>query len=231
MKKLFLISSLLMLNQFAFAELKSEANLIHNPDGSISATNITVMRGDQIYPIAFDGGLPYETTCAMLGFEGSLKGTGLNTNEDYDGDAVLLKTQGTFQKTVNFGKKVSKVTCANKTTHKTIVQFDQSPNPDGSVKITNLKILRGDLTYLVAANYSTVFDSACRLAGFTGSLAGASLNSYFTDVTAKAHVRPDGTYDSMAYNSPYSINKVTCYKGEEPDMIILIGGNTYRREF
>lgn len=230
MKKLFLISSLL-LAQLTYAELKVEASFTNNPDGSVTAKDILVMRGDQIYPIAFDGGLPYETTCAMLGFEASLKGTGLNSNVEYDGDAVLLKTQGTFQKTVNYGKKVSKVTCANKATHKTIVQFDQSPNRDGSVALTNLKLFRGDLTYNIAANYSTVFDSACRLAGFTASLAGAGLNLYLEDVKAKAHIRPDGTYDSMAYNSPYSVTKMTCYKGHEPDLIILIGGNTYQRIF
>lgn len=220
----------IILTMTFFAVTSSFATTVtKNPDGSITARDITVMRGDQIYPIAFHGGLPYESACAMLGFDASLKATGLNADADYVGDAVLLKTQGTFQKTINTGKRVAKVTCIKNGEHKTITQFDQSPNPDGSVKVTNIKILRGDLTYPVAANYSTVFDSVCKLVGFDSSLGGAGLNDYVTDPNSKAHIRPDGSYDSMAYNSDFSITKATCYKGEEPAMIILIGGNTYQR--
>lgn len=220
----FLLASTLTL--FSLTSLAT--TIILNKDGSITAQDITVMRGDKIYPIAFDSGLPYESTCAMLGYDASLKADGLNTNAVYEGNAVLLKTQGTFQKTINTGKRVAKVTCIKTDQHKMVTQFDQSPNPDGSIKITNIKILRGDLAYPIAANYDTVFDSVCKLVGFDASLGGAELNEYITDQSPKAHIRPDGSYDSMA-PSNFVISKATCYLGNEPAMIIFIGGNTYQR--
>ena len=206
------------------------AGITINKDGSVTIKDISVKRGDLTYPVALEQfERDYTSTCKLLGFDNSLTGTGLNDYSVLSGSKVFLETDGTYSTIKNHNFKIDKVTCFKEGQLKTVVLFDKIDNADKSSKITNISYLRGDLTYPVAVEQlGRDYTSTCKLLGFDNSLTGTGLNDYSVLGGSKVFLKTDGTYSTIK-NHKYKINKVTCFSGTEPSLVVLVSGNRYMR--
>jgi hypothetical protein len=206
---------------------------VHNPDKSVTFKNISVQRGDQTFEI--DGSrTSYDSVCKMLGYENSLTGSNLNSLE-VNGPSywtlVSLNDNGQYADTIRSDKKITKVTCYNASELSPVTEFDKNDNSDGSSTIEKITYLRGDQTFEIDATI-TSFDSVCKMVGFEKSLSGSNLNTlavngpgYWTLV----NLNNNGQY-IKTLRSDKKITKVTCFNGTEPNLIIQIDGNRYRRQ-
>lgn len=205
-----------------------------NKDGSVSFKNISVKRGDLTYPISIESEImDFHATCKLLGFDSSLSGIGLNTYTYYSKATamVFLTTNGTFEKIQNHHFKVDKVTCFKQGQLKTIVLFDKIDNDDKSTRIANISYLRGDLSYPVSIEgEDTGFLATCKLLGFDNSLSGIGLNTYLYSPSpaAMVFIKVDGTFEKIQ-NHHYKVDKLTCYSGQEPSLVVLVSGTQYMR--
>jgi hypothetical protein len=199
-----------------------------NKDGSVSIREISVKRGDLTYEIALGTTKDYDSSCRLLGFENSLRGKGLNIGSIKSGLKVILKSDGVYSHIREYDRKVDKITCINKNQLKTVVLFDKTENEDKSSRITNISYLRGDLTYEIALETTKDYDSSCRLLGFENSLRGKGLNSGSIKSGPKVILKSDGAYSHIReYNR--KVDKITCFSGFEPSLIVLVSGNRYIR--
>lgn len=196
-----------------------------NKDGSVSIQDITVKRGDRTYYVTDES---YLNACRMLGFDSVLEGHGLNKYGTISGPKVSLNSEGKLESIKNYNYKISKVTCYNEGELKDAVAYESNQNEDGSYTITDIKYLLGDRAFKLGAPgaESEYAANACKLLGFEGYLEGGS--AYATASGIKAMIGQDGAFtETKSYN--YSVAKVTCYSGSEPDLLIYVGGNKYVR--
>jgi hypothetical protein len=202
-----------------------------NKDGSVTAKDILIKRGDLTYPVSMENeDRDYTSACRLLGFDNSLTGVGLNNYSYLGKPAVFLNTDGTLNSVKSSGAKIDKVTCFKTGQLKTVVLFDRIDNDDKSSKITNILFLRGDLSYPIAMGYEgRDYTTACKLLGFDNSLSGPGLSSYSYHGGPAVFLNEDGEYHSTRKWYDDKISKLTCYAGSEPSLVVLVSGSRYMR--
>jgi hypothetical protein len=203
-----------------------------NPDNSVTFSDIKVLRGDQSFEI--DATVTSnDSVCKMLGYEKSLTGANLNTTS-YNSSAywtlVSLNSNGQYSNTIRSDKKIAKLTCYNQEALKAVFEFNKSENPDGSATLTKFTYFRGDQSFEIDATV-TSFDSICKMSGYENSLTGANLNltsynssAYWTLVSLNS----TGQYIDTI-RSDKKITKATCFSGQEPELVVVVEGERYRR--
>ena len=207
----------------------AEANAITiNKDGSVTIKDIQIVRGDISYSVGIEYDSDYTNACKLLGFDSHLDGAGLNTWLSQDGVKVFLKVDGSFLKTKNHHAKVDKVTCIKQGQLKTVVLFDKVLNADKSTKITNISYLRGDLAFAVGIEYESDYTNTCKLLGYENALEGAGLNSWISSDGPKVFINVNGGYLKIKSHHA-KVEKINCYAGAEPSLVVLVGGNRYMR--
>jgi len=204
-----------------------------NPDNSATFRGISILRGDQIFSIAaFES--QYRAVCKMLGYDDVLEGKDLNyfeINENGLWKVVRLNDDGTFKDIDTSSRRIKKVTCFNTSELKPQVEFSKVVNPDRSVKISKIAYMLGDQTYRIAAEKATP-TSVCQLAGFQFAMPENAFHQYessYDKMWSAVIIRADDLYFKTT-STLKIVSHVTCMNELNPDLIILIQGERYRRE-
>ena len=95
-------------------EQSSVKNIKINRDGSVTLSNISIERGDQVFKMYLYGrNQTMPRVCKFLGFDNVLRGPGLNKYKQFKTDLSLasLDEQGRFEGLKSGVHYVSKVTC------------------------------------------------------------------------------------------------------------------------
>jgi hypothetical protein len=201
-----------------------------NVDGSVTFTDVKLLRGDMQFFLAASGSYG-QNTCTLLGFDTALVDANLSLarTERNSEWMVVIDENGKYQSTIKTRNAVSKVTCVNEGDLKPMVDFDKVENPDGSWRITNVKYHRGDMEFFVSSA-SKDFSAACKLLGFEYSLEGGPTLNNIQNIqtfTWMVNISNEGGF-SQTIKSKYYFDKLTCFSGTEPDVIVIVDGQRYR---
>ena len=206
--KLITITVVLLSTNLAFAEgevstsvMNSEIKkgTIENPDGSFTIYEPRMLRGNTEMPI---WGYSDET-CALFGFNIHLTDSTI-WSEQTVAKSVQLNSDGSYLETKTNSKPYKEITCANegefKATPKTTKMTN---NPDGSVTISEPRILRGN-------KEMPLYDGAvgtCALYGFNFYLTGTVIQA--EKIARSIKLNNDGSFHkTLTKEKPYK--EITC---------------------
>jgi hypothetical protein len=201
-----------------------------NIDGSVTFTDVRMLRGDYLFNIAASGNYG-ANVCTLLGYSNSMSDANLSQQNRQDSSdwMIVLDEEGRYSNAVRSRFSVSKVTCFNEGELNPKVDFDRVENTDGSFRITNVKYHRGDMEFYISSATKN-FDSACKLLGYEYALLGGPVLNNIQNLETfsfMVNINEEGMFDETI-KSKYYFDKLTCWAGTEPEVIVIVDGQRYR---
>ena len=173
--------------------------IIENPDGSFTIYEPRMLRGNTEMPI---WGYSAEA-CTLFGFNIYLKDSTV-WSEQTVAKSVKLNSDGSYLETKTNSKPHKEITCANegefKATPKTTKMTN---NPDGSVTISEPRILRGNREMPLRNS-----DGICALYGFNKYLIGSGIKTEQA-VAKSIWLNDDGSFHKTVADE-HTYTEITC---------------------